>query len=305
MRLIPLNFDTPSASGFVRKILMTARALPLVLVFGVVSNVTFASEKTPLVLKFGLYATDKPSVLVKQFRPILDLLQIKVSTILGRPVTIRSTIVNSYEQGQDDIVSGAVDFSRLGPATYIAVKERDPGVQIIAMESIKGKKVFYGIICVPTDSPITQLKELAGTRFAFGNKSSTIGRYLSQLMLAKHNIKASNLMAFEYLGRHDKVGAAVAAKTFDAGALKESTFNAQVKKGFKIREIARMENVTKPWVSASKLPAHVFRALQQGILDIEDKKALKYLRTDRLLIGHDSDFDLIREAMSQNYQFFN
>jgi len=68
----------------------------------------------------------------------------------------------------------------------------------------------------------------------------------------KANVFAKDLASYDYLGRHDKVGAAVAAGKYEAGALKESTFKKQIKKGKPLRELARFPNVTKLWIASSR-----------------------------------------------------
>jgi len=256
-----------------------------------------------LVLKFGLYTADKPSKLVMQFRPILNELELNFARISGSTVKIKTVIAKSYQEGQDNLVQGRVDFSRMGPASYIAVKQRKPEIEILATESKGGRKVFYGIICVPEDSAIQNVSELKGKRFAFGSKSSTIGRYLSQLLLAKNDITAPVLAGFEYMGRHDLVGIAVAANRFDAGALKQSTFNSLVEKGYKLRAIARMENVTQPWIAGAHLPLKTLQTLRLALLQVQDMAALKALKTGTFLEGDDSDYDSIREAIEQNDRF--
>ena len=212
-----------------------------------------------ITLNFGMYTSDMPSTMVSKFRPIINQLETRLTPLLGQPVQIR---------GIADLVNEKVDFSRLGPASYIAAKKQAPDINIIAVESKKGTKVFNGVIAVAQDSPIQNEKDLIGKRFAFGNKNSTIGRFLAQQYLLKHGIRAKNLRAYQYLARHDKVGMAVASGLFDAGALIESTFQALIKKGKKLRSIAVYSNVTKPWVARSRLPKDVFIALQKALLDL-------------------------------------
>jgi len=115
---------------------------------------------------------------------------------------------------------------------------------------------------------------------------------------------AEDLSTYEYLGRHDKVGTAVGAGDFAAGALNESTFKKLVEKGEPIRELVRFPNVTKPWIARSGLDPVVFDALKQSLLEIKNKKALKGLKSDGFLEGFDSDYAQIRAAMENNFQFF-
>jgi len=255
-------------------------------------------------LAFGVYASDKPSTMVKQMRPILNTLQRDLTQLMGEPVNIRLQIAKTYEQGVIDLVAGKVDFARFGPASYIRAREADPRVEILVVESTKGQKIFYGVIAVAKDSPIQTVSDLRGKSFAFGDERSTIGRYLSQLHLMRNNVRASDLKHFEYLARHDAVGAAVGSGRFDAGALKESTFKRMVKKGVKLRAIARFPNVTKPWIARGGLPAKTRTMLRRALLALKDPKALEALSSDRLLEGTDEDYAVIRESIVNNHMFF-
>lgn len=255
-------------------------------------------------LNFGVYTSDKPSAMVLKFRPVLNALTESLQKKLGQPVKIRLQVANGYTKGVEDLANGRVDFARFGPASYIHAKKLNSGITILAVESKKGRKVFNGIICVRETSAIANIADLKGKRFAFGNKQSTIGRYLSQNYLYERGIRAKDLGAFDYLGRHDKVGAAVASGKYDAGALKESTFNKLVKKGAPLRSIASFPNVTKPWIARKGLPQHIFVALRDSLLSLNDPAALKALKKGGFLPGNDSDYTVIRKAMRKNSLFF-
>ena len=255
-------------------------------------------------LKFGVYVSDKPTEMVRKFRPVLDALEASMSGELGEPVHIKMHVAGDYEAGIEDLVTGAVDFARFGPASYVLAKERNPELRILSVESEKGTKVFYGIICVAEESPISAVEDLRGKSFAFGDSRSTIGRYLSQDLLIRHGITAKDLAVYDYLGRHDKVGTAVARKQFDAGTLKEGTFKKLVAKGVPIRAIASFPNVTKPWIARGGLAPKVFAALRAALLRMRDPAALKALKKDGFLEGSDDDYAVIREAMASNARFF-
>ena len=255
-------------------------------------------------LKFGVYTSDKPATMVRMFRPILNALETRLTDKLGEPTHISLQVARSYEQGVDFLVNGKVDFARMGPASYVTSKARNPDLQLLAMESKKGKKVFYGIICVQEQSPIQEISQLKGHSFAFGNERSTIGRYLSQYLLTKKGVYANDLASYKYLHRHDRVGTAVGAGQFDAGALKESTFKKLKAKGVKIRELARFPNVTKPWIARSEMSKKVFSALKEILLDFTDSAALKTLKKQGFLPAQDDDYAIIRESMQNNGDFF-
>ncbi len=255
-------------------------------------------------LRFGLYASDKPTALKKMFDPILKELETRVATKLREPVKIDIKFSKTYEQGVKDFVGGKVDFVRFGPASYIEAKKADVGVNILAVEAKKGKKTFNGVICVAGSSPIHSVVDLNGKTFAFGNMKSTIGRYLSQLYLANNGIKASDLAKYEYLKNHQAVAIAVARGSFAAGALKESTFKKMKKKGADIRSIAFFPNITKAWIARAGLPENVQKALSESFLEIHDPAVLKKLKKDGFVPGNDNDYANIRESIDNNDIFF-
>lgn len=263
-----------------------------------------ARANSEITLSFGVYSSDKPSSMVRQFRPVLNALQRRMTEIHGHPVKIRMHVAKSYDQGLNDLVSGKVDFARFGPASYVKAKEWDPRISILVLESKKGRKVFNGVICVGKDSPIREVAQLHGKTMAFGDERSTIGRFLAQLHLLRHSIKANDLAHYEYLGRHDAVGAAVGAGRFDAGALKESTFKKLVADGIPLRAIAKFPNVTKPWIARGRLPDGTKALLREALLSLDDPKAMKALKKDGFVEGDDEDFAFIREAMLSNSLFF-
>lgn len=274
------------------------------LLFGVLAMVWANPASADVDLVFGLYTSDKPSAMVEQFRPSLHILEQRLTALLNEPVKIRTHVAKTYSDGLTDLVNGTVDFARFGPASYVLAKQQEPGLSIMAIESKEGIKVFFGIICVREDSDIRDVAQLKGRTFAFGDENSTIGRYLSQLYLLKHGVAAKDLADYAYLGRHDLVGSAVATGRYDAGALMERTFQELVKSGMPIRAIARFPNVTKPWIARAGLPERIKNALSQTLLTLDDPIALDALSKDGFVSGGDADYDVIREAMDRNGEFF-
>lgn len=256
-------------------------------------------------LSFGVYTSDQPTAMVKAYKPILNRIESDLSAALGEPVNISLKVSATYEKGVSNLVDGVTDFSMMGAASYIEAYRKDSNLRILAIDSTNGSKTFNGVICVHADSPITSASELVGKSFAFGNKSSTIGRYLSQAYLHQHGVDAEDLKNYEYLGRHDRVGHAVAAGNFDAGALREGTFNKLVKSGLKLRTLATFPNANRPWIASSKLDEKLFNALQLAMLNIDDEAVFAPFKRKQFVTGDDSDYDVIRDAIDRNHLFFD
>ncbi len=254
-------------------------------------------------LTFGTYAAVKPTTTARKFIPFLNSLAKLMTEILGEPVTIDIKIAREYSEGISDLVEGRVDFSRFGPASYVAAKKLNSDIQIIAMESKKGEKTFKGVIAVHSASEFTNLSDLKGHSFAFGDELSTIGRYLAQAELLDAGVSGKDLREFQYLGRHDKVGTAVGNKHFDAGALKENTFKKLQAKNIPIKALFTFDNVTKPWIASSSVSPRIFNALKTAMLNATDPDMLKNISKSGFLSGSDQDYDIIRAAIIRSTQF--
>lgn len=277
----------------------------MLLTFLSVCGQALADSVDPIRLNFGVYSSNKPTTMVRTFKPTLKALEASMSEKLQRRVDIRMQIAKDYDQGVADLIKGKVDFSRFGPASYIQAKSENEGLELLAMENKNGEKVFYGIIAVHKDSDINDIQSLKNRSFAFGDESSTIGRFLSQHFLVNQGIHSKDLSTFKYLGRHDKVGTAVGAGDYDAGALNESTFKKLVAAGEPIRELARFPNVTKPWIARNGLSPEVMQALQQSLYELKNPKTLKSLKADGFLPGTDLEYETVRLAMQDNQLFFD
>lgn len=94
----------------------------------------FAAE-----VKFGVYTSDKASVMYKKFKPIVDYLE-EDAKANGVDMQITLKIYPTYEGAINGIVKGEYDFARFGPASYIMAKEQNDGISLLAMEQNKGKK---------------------------------------------------------------------------------------------------------------------------------------------------------------------
>lgn len=245
-------------------------------------------------LSFGVYQSDKATEMYRKFTPIIEAIQEDVEKSLGRPTDIELQIFKTYEDGIEALAKGKVDFVRFGPASYITAKQQNPAIELVAMELEGGKRQFNGCIVVQRDSRITELSDLRGKSFAFGDRNSTIGRYLVQEYLLKSGIHAQDLGHYDYLDRHDRVAAAVLAGDFEAGAVKES--NCEDAKG-QLRALVTFPNVTKPWVARAGLESEVIAALRASLFRLKDPAVLKALKVSGFGETSDAEYLPVKQSM--------
>lgn len=255
---------------------------------------SLAVSAEPLVLNFTTYASERPSEELKKMEPFCLYLE-QAMAEQGISVQIKMRIFARYEQAIDAVRIGATDFARLGPVSYVVTKQQNPNIQLLAMESNHGEKIFNGVILVALNSPIKRVSDLKGKRFAFGEINSTTGRYLAQEALMQVGITARSLAYYEYVGRHDKVAFAVSAGNYDAGAVNESTLEKYGRsKG--LRQLAAFRSPTHAWVARSGLDVNVVEILRKALLEMKGD-ALTYIGRDGFLSAQDADFNSLRSSM--------
>ena len=261
-----------------------------------------AVAQQPLRLTFGVYTSEKATEMFKRFAPVIDDMQSLVAKASGRPAIVEMKILKTYEEAYEAFLRGEVDFVRFGPSLYTIAKAKEPGMQLLAAEEDDGQKRSEGVIFVRANSPIRTLADLQQKTFAFGDESSTIGRYLAQAELVKAGITAERLRHFAYLGRHDKVVAAVQAGEFDAGSAHAMTF-ANMNKDGQLRVLVRFDNISKAWIARAGLDPAACSALRTALLGMRQPATLKVLGVTGFQPASDRDYDFVREGMKRANEF--
>lgn len=259
------------------------------------------ARSQPAVLRFGSYASERPSEELRKLEPFQKYLEASLKA-QGMPVRIEMRIFATYEEGIAAIAEGEVDLSRLGPVSYVLCKQKNPALILLAGEAHDNDKAFPAVIVVAKDSPIKTVADLRGRRFAFGDPSSTSGRYLPQAEMVKAGVLAKDLASFEYLGRHDKVVFAVASGRFDAGGTNDNTYQ-KYAEAKNLRVLVRYPSPTHAWVARTKLDPVLVKALRKSLLDMTDPNLKELIDRNGFLLATDGDYDALRRAMATARKF--
>jgi phosphonate transport system substrate-binding protein len=163
-----------------------------------------------------------------------------------------------------------------------------------------GSKRFKGMIVVRKDSDIKELSDLKGCKIAFVDENSTIGYHFFRAEMADAGIHEDDLAGSNYLGSHTKVAEAVVAGDYDAGAVKESTYDEYKEH---LRVIKEFDNVTKPLIAREGLPQEVISALKSALLGLKDREVLKESKISGFAETSDSEYDFVRRRMKEAESF--
>ncbi len=258
------------------------------------------AKNWPRQLVLGTYPSELPSEELEKIDPIRRGLE-RHLTAAGYPVAIDIQIFQGYEEAIQAIVSGRVDFVRMGPVNYVLAKARKPQLRLLGMETQNGSKLLTGYIFAHEQSPVKTLKDLRGRSLAFGSSSSTTGRHYPQAALVDVGILARDLAAYRYLGRHDKVYRAVGPAGFDAGASNEVTFRKYgMERNFRIIHV--MKSPAHAWLAKSDMSEGVAGLLHKALISLTPGD-MALLSRDGIVPATDEDFDDVRRTMKKAERF--
>lgn len=214
-------------------------------------------------LVFGLYPSDSPTEMYRQFLPLCEYL----TEATGYRVDL--DVSPSYAAGLEKIRKGEVDLFRSGPGAFghllIEEKSRSPLLVAVEQEGEKKETTFRGAIVTRQDAPFRSLQDLSGKTFAFGDRKSTMATKLPRKMLADAGVQLASCV---HLKSHDDVALAVLNGEFDAGACKAPTAEKYKEKGLRILALTE-PSPSKPIYARYGLEAGKVEAVRKALLALD------------------------------------
>ena len=173
-------------------------------------------------------------------------------------VTARNGTVNA--QGLDE---GQYDFSYMNPYYYTVFHERQGYEALVRARD----RVIKGIVVVPIDSPVQDIRELAGKKLAFPAPASFAASLLTQGNFAQQGIPVTPV----YVGSHDSVYLNVAKGFFPAGGGILRTLKGMTPE---IRDQLRVLWASPGYTPHAiavhpRVPLEVAEAVQQALMDLD------------------------------------
>ncbi len=263
------------------------------------------------IIRFGVIPLEDKATMYKQFTPLAKYL----TKELG--VEVKLVIGQDYQATMDALAKNDVQFAYLTPTTYpkCAKQNPDAGIAPLARFLEGGKGVYKSCVIVPANSPVADVKELKGKKFAFGAKDSTSSHLMPRSILLNAGINPDkDLAEVKYVGSHTNVAEAVALGTFDAGGVKDSVANKFAAEK-KVKVIATSQDIPEfPVCTNNKvdkaLAEKVVAALNKLNQPSDDNKLIltsinsKYTGIEA---ANGADYDSIRSMVTTIYgeSFYN
>jgi len=180
-----------------------------------------ADDRNPLTL--GAVAMDIPAVMHQRLSPLSRYL----SDAIGQSVVVRPS--PDLSKAAQFVADGSVDIAYLTPVAYLKA-QRAGNVRLLVKTVTKGKDTFKLMIVTRNDSPIRNVRELSGKRFAFGDPAALLQR----AVVVNAGVAIEQLGSYRFLGHYDNIALGVLNGDFDAGILKDTSAYQWQKKGLRI-----------------------------------------------------------------------
>ena len=258
-------------------------------------------DSNGLSIKFGVYTHAEPTEMFRKFAPALAYLETNASEV---PLRIDLVIYKGYSNLVEALVRGDVDFARPGPASYGLARMRNSTIYPLAKQLHDGLPVIDGVIFTRADSKLHRLQDVAGKRFAFGDRDSTFGNYVAKAALLDAGIRGTNLGFYNHLRSHTDVARAVKAGDYDAGAA-NSNVVWRVFGGSGLKILHPMSSVSFPWVATTNLPTNVRSVITKHLLELRSPSILTNIDPDVTGFTNASpaDYDAFEKQMIRAKEF--
>ena len=271
----------------------------------------------PSMLKMAFVPSSDSAKVLASGKPIGDML----SQEIGMPVEV--SVPTSYAAVVEAMGANQVDVAWLAPFSYVVAHQKF-GADVILSSVRQGSKTYRSQIITPADSPIKEVKDIKGKRFAFVDSASASGYLYPSALLKENGVDPKKDLGETVIaGGHDKVVIAVYNNQVDAGA----TFGNSSESGppteartlvvstlpdvmEKTRVLAQTEPIPNDTVSVRRgLSPDLVTRIRAGLLKIAQTDAGKQqlnslYRIDGLSEASDKDYDgLRRVAQSVGFDF--
>jgi phosphonate transport system substrate-binding protein len=243
-------------------------------------------------VRLGSVAMDTPAVMHKRLRPLTEYL----SQALQRPVTLK--LSPDMPAAIQEVASGNVELAYLTPVAYIKANAKGNS-QLVAKTVTQHKASFKLMIVVRENSAIKTVADLAGKKFAFGDRAALLQR----AAVVGGGMPLEQLGRYDFLGHYDNIVRAVLHGDYDAGILKDTMAYKWEGKG--IRILYRTADLPPYNITASgKIDPQLLQQLRQAFLELDPKnpdhnRIIKALdkKYDGFAPTSDAEYDVVRQLI--------
>ncbi len=244
------------------------------------------SDDTGRPLYFSVIPKKNLDQQITELRPLLNLLENRLQR------SIKIVRPQSYQSVIEGLVSHAIDFGVLGPASYAYARRRDAGIDAFASFMMKNGYAtpkgehYNSILLTRKQSGYKTIGDLHGKIVALTDPASTSGSVIPNMEFSKFS--GQPLQQFfakqVYTGAHDRSVEAVMSGKVDAAFVASSRLDDEIRKG-----VVDFDNVRILWTSQ---PIHYDPFVFGSSLNNEMRKQIR-----AVFFSQDPSLNLMYENM--------
>ena len=235
----------------------------------------------------GVVPQQAPAVLARNWTPLLQYLH----KVTGIELLFKTA--PSIPEFEQRLAKGEYHFAYMNPYHYVIFSKTE-GYQALAKEK---DTRLQGVVVVRTDSPITDISQLAGLDLAFPAPASFAASVLPRMQLHKQGISYTP----HFVTSHDSVYYSVVRGIYPAGGGVVRTLEAapaDIRK--QLRVLWRTDSFTPhAFASHSKTPEAVLQKLATAMYNMDQdptaKDILQHLTIRGWQPAQDQDWDDLRK----------
>ncbi len=241
----------------------------------------------------GSVAMDVPAAMVQRLTPLTAYLSKKT----GLKISFRAS--PNLGSAVNELGKDFTQIAYLTPVAFIEASDKYRARALVSPLT-HGKNTFNLVVAVNKDSPIQTMADLKGKSFALGDEKALLQR----AVVVGGGVKLEEFSKYGFLKHYDNIAKAVLNKDFDAGILKDTSFEKFAPQG--LRKIHTSPPLSSYLFAVSeRLPAETVKKLRAAFLELkadtpEGKAILNELDPayNGFVVAEDKDYDTIRKLIA-------
>ncbi len=241
----------------------------------------------------GSVAMDVPAAMVQRLTPLTAYLSKKT----GFKISFRAS--PNLGSAVNELGKDFTQIAYLTPVAFIEASDKYRARALVSPLT-HGKNTFNLVVAVNKNSPIQTMADLKGKSFALGDEKALLQR----AVVVGGGVKLEELSKYGFLKHYDNIAKALLNNDFDAGILKDTSFEKFAPQG--LRKIHTSPPLSSYLFAVSeRLPAETVKKLRTAFLELkadtpEGKAILNELDPayNGFVVAEDKDYDTIRKLIA-------
>ena len=250
----------------------------------------------------AISAERNPDRMIKPLSSLLSDLRGALRKHASTPVLFDLRL-HSRGESAAEALGNDVDLAWTDAAIYVLARREATNITPVVKETYPSGPEIVGMIVTSFESGITNLADVKGRSFVFGDRETAIGWYLPRAALVKAGIRAADVRHTNApIGR---VLNLVRLGVYDAGAILSSDLQKLTGAGGRLRILAEFRCASHPWVFTRGSDATTIAHFRAGFLTLRDSEVLARLGgpLTGFVPASASDYDELEKQLDTAHRF--